>query len=470
MRFLVAVALLAASACAGTTPGEATPPDEPAGATAGQVPPAGDLGSRTGGVDWPCFLGPTGDGVSPEKGILAPWPAAGLRVVWRRKSGAGYATTSVSRGKAYLFDRVGDRARLTACRSETGESLWTFEYPTDYEDYYRYSNGPRCCPVVDGDRVYLYGAEGMLHCVRADDGKPLWKVDTRAEFGVVQNFFGVGSAPVVEGELLLVQVGGSPPGSADVPFQELKGNGSGLVAFDKHTGKVVYRVTDELASYAGPVLATSAGRRWCFLFARGGLVGLDPANGKVDFQFPWRARTLESVNAANPVVVGDRVLISETYGPGSALLKFRPGRCEPIWTDTANGRHKSLQCHWSTPVHVNGYVYGCSGRHENNAELRCVELQTGKVMWSQPGLTRTSLLLVDGHFVCLAEDGTLRLVRVNPAKYEEVSVLRPTGNGGEPLLKYPCWAPPVLAHGLLYVRGGDQLVCFELIPDGRRKK
>jgi outer membrane protein assembly factor BamB len=245
---------------------------------------------------------------------------------------------------------------------------------------------------------------------------------------------------------------------------ELKGNGSGLVAFDKLTGEVRYRVTDELASYASPALATIDGRRWCFLFARGGLVGLDPGNGKVDFHFPWRARVLESVNASNPLVVNDRVLISETYGPGSALLKVKPGGYEVIRTDASKARDKSLQCHWNTPIYVDGFAYASSGRHTGNAELRCIELATGKVMWSEPGLTRTSLLLVDGYFICLGEDGVLRLLRVNPKKYEEVSSLNLRSNEGAPLLQYPCWAAPIVSHGLLYARGRDRLVCLELIP------
>jgi outer membrane protein assembly factor BamB len=374
-----------------------------------------------------------------------------------------------SRGRLFLFDRVRDRARLSCYKSETGESLWTFEYPTDYRDYYGYNNGPRCCPAVDGDRAYIFGAEGMLHCLGVQDGKLIWKVDTQADFHVVQNFFGVGSTPVVEGELLLVQVGGSPKGSDPDDFARLKGDSSGLVAFDKYTGKVRYHVTDELASYAGPVLATIDQRRWCFLFARGGLVGLDPTTGKVDFRFPWRARILESVNASNPVVVGNRVFISETYGPGSALLEITPGGCKENWTDARRARNKSMQCHWNTPIHVDGYLYGCSGRHTGNAELRCIELATGKVMWSEPGLTRTSLLLIDGHFICLSEDGTLRLLRVNPHKYEEVSKVElRLPDRAEPLLQYPCWAAPIVSHGLLYVRGNERLVCLELIPPARR--
>jgi outer membrane protein assembly factor BamB len=195
-----------------------------------------------------------------------------------------------------------------------------------------------------------------------------------------------------------------------------------VVAFDKYTGKVKYRITSELASYASPVLATIKGRRWCFVLARGGLIGFEPASGKVDFHFPWRAPVEESVNASNPVVVGDRVFISETYGPGSALLKVKPGKYEVLWTDARKRRRdKSLQCHWNTPIYHDGFVYGCSGRHPWQAELRCVELATGKVMWSKPGLTLTSLLMVDGHFICLGEDGRLLLLKVNPHKYEEVS-------------------------------------------------
>ena len=134
------------------------------------------------------------------------------------------------------------------------------------------------------------------------------------------------------------------------------------------------------------------------------------------------------------------MLISETYGPGAALLEVKPGGCKEVWTDADKPRNKSMQCHWNTPIYVDGYLYGCSGRHTENAELRCIELATGKVMWSEPDLTRCSLLLVDGHFICLSEDGALRLLKVNPKKYEEVSRvdLKRTEDGEEvPLLQYP---------------------------------
>ena len=144
------------------------------------------------------------------------------------------------------------------------------------------------------------------------------------------------------------------------------------------------------------------------------------------------------------------------------LLEVQPGSCKEIWNDKDKGiRDKSMRCHWNTPIHVGGYLYGCSGRHSNEGELRCIELASGKVMWRERGLTRTSLLLVDNHFICLGEDGILRLIKVNPHKYEEVSSVElkmPGADGkadprGEPLLNEPCWAAPILSHGLLYVRG-----------------
>jgi outer membrane protein assembly factor BamB len=432
--------------------------------------------TRKTGSDWPCFLGPTHDSKSSETGIQ-PWPKAGPNVLWQTKLGAGYSAPVISRGRLFQLSRYGDQVRLTCMESETGKFLWKFEHPSDFEDLYGYDNGPRCSPVVDDDRVYTFGPEGMLHCRRVTDGKPVWKIDTREKFGVIQNFFGVGSTPIVEGDLLIALIGGSPAEDRSVApgqLDQVHGNGAGIVAFDKRTGKIKYQISDELASYSSPVCATIDGRRWCFAFARGGLLAFDPADGEIDFHFPWRAKILESVNASNPVVIDDLVFISETYGPGSALLRVKSGGYDVVWSDEKRPRDKAMQTHWNTAIHIDGYLYGSSGRHLENAELRCIELKTGKVMWSEPGLTRSSLLYVDGHFVCLSEDGTLRLLRATPEKYDvvtEVVLTDPEASedtvafgGSSRLLKPPAWAAPILSHGLLYVRGRDRLVCLELIP------
>lgn len=443
--FLAVAVLAAASSGAESLPGGGPP----------------SLWTRQHGSDWPSFLGPTADGKSTETGIRTDW-SAGLPILWHREIGEGYSAPSVARGRLFMFDRHGGQARLTCLNAETGAELWRREYPTDYEDYYEYSNGPRASPVVDGDRVYTLGVEGRLRCHRAVDGELLWELDTTARFGVVKNFFGVGSTPAIEGELLIVQIGGSPPGSPRIHSGEVRPNGTAVVAFDKLTGEIRYEIGDDLASYAAVKLATIEGRRWGLVFARGGLLGFEPATGRLEFQYPWRAKILESVNASTPVVVKDRVLVTETYGPGSSLLRVRPGGYEVVWKDPP-GRGQSLACHWNTPIHHDGVVYGSSGRNPGDSDLRAVELATGEVLWSEPRLQRASLLSVDGHFVVLSENGVLRLLRRDREKYDLVADLIPEA-AGEGLLTAPAWNAPVLAHGILYVRGKDRLVALELIP------
>jgi outer membrane protein assembly factor BamB len=441
-----------------------------------------DISTRTQGIDWPTFLGASRTNTSPEKGIITDWSEGKLKILWQAELGTSYGIGSISKGRYFQFDQVDDKTLVNCHNAETGKLLWQFDYATDYADLFGYDAGPRSSPIIEGNRVYLYGVEGTLLCLRASDGALVWQVDVHKQFGVVQNFFGVGSTPVIEGDLLLVMVGGSsreaqgiPPGQLDL----VEGNGSGIVAFDKYTGEVKYQVSDELASYSSPVVTTIGDRRWGFMFARGGLLGFEPASGKIDFHYPWRATLLESVNAATPLVVGDEVFISETYGAGSSLLKVRPGGYDVVWKDRANSRQKAMETHWNTPIYHDGYLYGSSGRHTQNAELRCVEWKTGKVSWSIPRLTRSSLLYVDNHFISLGEYGSLILFKANPREFEPVGEYLfqdpraqpdPLGLGSPFLLKYPCWAAPVLSHGLLYVRGSDRLLCIELVPEAGKRK
>jgi outer membrane protein assembly factor BamB len=382
--------------------------------------------------------------------------------------GTGYAAPAISDGRLYHFARFDNAERLTCFNAQTGAELWKCEYSTSYEDLLGYNNGPRATPTVDGSHVYTYGADGLLQCVNVADGAPIWRIDTRQDFNVVKNFFGVGSSPVVWGDLLLVHVGGSPPGGpADVYAAngQVQADGSALVAFDKTTGKVRWKTGDDLASYASPVVAKIGGRHVVFMFARGGLLAIDPAKGEALASFPWRARKLESVNASSPVVRGNEVFISETYELGSAVVRFTGNKFEEVWTDRDRRRNQAMALHWNTPIEQNGYLYGSSGYHVPEAELRCVDWKTGKVMWGEPNMGRSSLLLVEDKLVCLSEDGTLRIVLATPEKYDEIARWELTGAGGAPLLKYPAWSAPALARGLLYIQGADRLVCLKLMAD-----
>jgi outer membrane protein assembly factor BamB len=485
MRRLMFVVLALYSGCHAfvlvsmrTQPGHAHADEGMPPAVASDEPIPPDLGTRAAGIDWPDFLGPQRNARSPETGLPTEWTGVTPRIVWQCALGESYDAPSISRGRLFHFDRHEGVHRLTCRNSETGAELWKYEIPANYSDMLGYNNGPRATPVVDGNRVYVVTPEGAIHAVNAADGQRSWSVDTVADFGVVKNFFGVGSTPLIWGDLLFANIGGSPPGSPSDVYQaggRVEGNGTGIVAFDKFTGEVRWKSTDELASYASPVVEEIAGRPWCFVFARGGLMALDPRTGAVDFQFPWRAVKLESVNASSPVIVGDEVFISESYGLGSALLRMKDAsadnsapRYEAVWQDEDDKREKSLELHWNTAVHHDGHLYASSGQHTGSAELRCIEWKTGAVKWREPRLGRSSLLYVDGCFICLSEEGALRVLRATPERYEVLADITPKDAEGEPLLTYPAWTAPVLSHGLLYVRGANRLVCLELINSPNR--
>ncbi len=419
-------------------------------------------------ADWSDFLGPERNGKSQEKINISPWQKTGPPILWSKEIGTSYGPPTIANGCVYIFARHGDKARLTCLESKTGNEHWRYEYPTEYEDMYGYNNGPRCCPVVDNERIYIFGAEGQLHCVNAQSGQRVWQVDTTAKFNVVDNFFGVASHPAIEGDLLIVQIGGSPPGTPKNLWAsdgKPKPNGCGIVAFNKHTGEVVYKIADELSSYASPIFKTINGRRWGFAFLRGGLVGFEPATGKIDFHYPWRHPMIESVNASCPVIADDYVFISESYGVGSSVLQVKPGGYKVIWKDRANSRNKAMEMHWNTPIYHEGYLYGCSGRHSGGAEFRCVELKTGKVMWRQRVNERASLLWVNDYFIYLGEYGRMMLLKCTPQKAQLISEAVPLDKNGEPLIKYPAWAAPVVSDGFLYIRGKNRLICFKLDTD-----
>ena len=416
-------------------------------------------------ADWNDFLGPERNGKSEEKIEVAPWRNTGPPVIWHKKIGTSYGAPTIADGRLFIFARHGDMARLTCMESDTGTELWRFEYPTDYEDMYGYNNGPRSCPVIDGERVYIFGVQGKLHCLNVSDGHLLWKVDTADRYNVVQNFFGTASTPIVEEDLLIAQIGGSPPGTPKNIWASNgnpPSNGTGIVAFNKLTGEVVYEISDELASYASPIMATIDGRRWGFIFARGGLVGFEPATGKLDFYYPWRCPKIESVNASSPVVADDHVFISESYEVGSSVLQVSPGDYKVIWKDSPRRRNQSLRLHWNTAIHHEGYLYACSNRHASGAELRCVELKTGKVVWGQRVDERASLLWVNDYFIYLGEYGRLMLLKCTPETMEIISEAVPRDENGRQFIEYPAWSAPALSNGLLYIRGKDRLVCLDL--------
>jgi outer membrane protein assembly factor BamB len=387
-------------------------------------------------ADWPQFLGPDRNGISTETGLLDSWPKEGPPQVWRKKVGAGFSGPVVANGRLVLFHRVEDREVVECLDAANGKTQWTFSYATEYRDDFGFDEGPRSTPTIAEQRIYTLGAEGRLHCLDFQTGKKIWERWVNRDYEVPKGFFGVGTSPLVEGDLVVVNVGG-------------KGQKAGIVAFDKATGREVWKATDHEASYASPVSATIDGLRMLFVFTREGVVVLDPSNGRVRSSKPWRARIQASVNAATPLVIGDHVFVSASYQTGAVLLRVGPDRLEEVWkSDTV------LSNHYNTSVYHADHLYGVDGRQEYGARLRCIEFKTGKVCWTRERFGCASMLYADGKLIALTEAGDLVLLDATPEAYREkarASVLGPE-----------CRAHPALASGRLYARDGATLACWDL--------
>jgi outer membrane protein assembly factor BamB len=393
------------------------------------------LASDAKAEDWPQFLGPTRNGKYAASDLTTVFPKAGPPVVWKKTIGQGFSGPVVADGKLILFHRLGDKEIIECLASATGKEIWRFDYRTHYRDDFGFDEGPRSTPSIASGRVYIFGAEGMFHCLDFTTGKKLWAVDTHRQFDVRKGFFGAACSPLVEGRAVLLNIGGTKP--------------SGLVAFDRETGKVMWAVSRDEASYSSPVAATGGGLRSVFCFTRNGLIGADPANGSIRFEFPWRARMQASVNAATPLVLGDLVFISSSYQTGAALLQVTGSAVKKVWSSD-----DVLSNHYASSLAHNGYLYGFHGRQEHGPSLRCVQLQTGKVMWSVEPFGSGTLTLAGEHLLVLKESGELLIAAATPKAFQPVAKAQ--------IIPGTVRAYPALAQGRLYVRNENSLVCVSL--------
>ena len=392
-------------------------------------------GMTLGAQDWPHFLGPERDGHYSGPPLDRDWPGGAPRELWRRPVGEGFAGPVVSGGRLLLFHRLRDREVLEALDAETGDPIWRYDYPSSYRDDFGFDEGPRSAPVVAGDRVYTFGAQGQLHAVDLETGNGVWRVDTRARFRFRKAFFGAAGSPLVEGGRVIANVGGPD---------------AGIVAFDADSGEVLWTVAGEEASYSSPVGATFDGVRHALFFTRDNFVSLDPASGRERFRRSWRARIRASVNAATPLVTDDLVFVSAQYGTGAGLFRVAGSGLDELWRS-----NDVMSNHYATSVHRDGYLYGYHGRQEFGPSLRAVALETGEVAWYVPRFGGGSVLLAGDVLVVMRESGELMLADASPEAFTPVARAR--------LLRGTVRAYPALAGGRLYVRNDDTLLAVSLV-------
>ena len=386
---------------------------------------------------WPQWRGPRRDGVVHVPDLLTEWADDGPPKRWQTRIGIGYSSFAVKDGRLYSLFKKAEWEVVACWRVEDGKEVWRHDYDCSYapQDY----PGPRSTPTLDGDRLYTVGSAGMFLCLDAATGAPHWKKDLLTEFHASAPHWGISFSPLIDGDLVFTSPGGR--------------NGNSLAAFNKMTGELVWKALDDPAGYSSPLAVTIAGVRQILFFTGDSLVGVSASEGKLCWRFPWA--TSYAVNAATPVVFqarkGDQVLdyvfIASGYGKGCALLKIEVSGSGSFEAKMVY-QGDQMCSHFGSPVRRGEHLYGI-----DESRLICLNLRTGQVTWTHPGVNRGSLLRVDDHLLVLGEQGKLLLVKAT-TRYEEEAEARP--------FRDRCWTMPVLAEGRLILRDERMMKCYDL--------
>jgi outer membrane protein assembly factor BamB len=381
-------------------------------------PAAADV--ATPAADWPCYLGANRDNTSADKGLKL-WSGDTAKVLWKKNVGVGHSCMVVV-GKQLYTQGAGC---VWCLDTATGDTVWTYP-PADAAN--RKGGETTATPAVADGLVFALNNDHMLLCLDAAKGQFQWskKVD---DFGVKRGGWALSCSPLVVGDKVLMDLG--------VVF-----------LLDKKTGDLIWKAGSETAGYASAVVFPYSGDKFVTSFNADGLAIYNLAGGELVAKYPWV--TGHRVNAATPIVSGDKFFISSGYGRGCSLLKLEGGELKKIW------ENKDLNNHCQTSVLHDGCLYGVHGQQGQRSSLKCLDFETGEVKWDEKGLkVGGGLTLADGKLFVMVDGGELLVAEATPKEFKELARAK--------VLEGQCWTMPVVANGHVYCRShaGD-LLCVDL--------
>ncbi len=398
--------------------------------------------------DWPQWRGAHRDGiVSAQTGALASLPA-NPKIQWRMRVGPGHSGPVVVDGKLLYQDQVNDQEVAHLVDLATRKEIWRRMYDPNPAEYSNFGTGPRSTPTVEDDRVYVQSGRGKLACLNLSDGAVRWAVDFEKDFGAIwfgnrssnpvakttaARRHGNNGAPVILGDRIFAGVG-DPEGAT-------------LAAFDKHTGKKLWQCGTDNSAYSSLMAGRLGGVDHVIHFNADALVGADAATGDILFRIP--IRTGAKRHTVTPLLDGDTVWVSShSQGQYKTLVKGRK-QIESAW------RLEDVKTQLSTPVLVDGHLYGLGTTYRNQADFVCIDYQTGKVKWNKERSfgDYASIIAVGDKLLALNSNGELILLKANPEKYEELGRMQVCGK---------TWSFPAYVDGVLYVRDERQILAMKL--------
>ena len=416
--------------------------------------------------DWPQWLGPKRDSVWRETGILEKFPESGPKVKWRVPISGGYAGPAVADGRVYVTDRVRapgakdpqspfDRGNVSStervfCLNETdGKILWKHEYDCPYTVSYK--AGPRCTPTVHGGKVYTLGSEGHLFCFEAASGSIVWSKELKKEYKIESPLWGFTGHPLIDGQKLICLVGGE---------------GSVAVAFDKDTGKELWRsLSAKEPGYCPPTMIEAGGTRQLLIWHAEAINSINPETGKPYWSIPIVPNYGMSI--ATPRKLADNLFIS---GNGKSML-MKLASDKPAATEVWRGNARlAMYCINSTPFLEDGHIFGV----DQGGQLRGAKIESGERLWESTKATTgpktansgTAFLVKNGdRFFIFMETGELVIAKLSPKGYEEISRCKLLDVTTEAFGRNVVWSHPAFANKCVYARNDKEIVCASLAAE-----
>jgi outer membrane protein assembly factor BamB len=394
---------------------------------------------------WPHLRGPTHDAVSPETGLADAWPTKGPPVLWMRELGPGYSALIAVGGRVYTQDQDLAGQSVLCLDADSGQTIWEYRVGWPYEPGGMYP-GPRSTPTWHDGRVYFTSPYGLAGCLGADDGRLLWSVDLKRQFGGRGFDFGYACSPLVDDGKVILPAGGK---------------GASVVALHALDGSTIWASGDEPASYASPMPLVLGGRRYVAAFLQNTLALLDLKTGRIAWQH--RSSRGYDEHSSQPLYQEPYLMVASPFHAGARTYRLESSGAAPAKGGQIEAvetwHNEKMSNDTASSVLVDGCVYGFDLRdpqarphRPSRGEFRCLDLRTGQIRWSSAEPGHATVIAADGKLLMLNDQGQILLTRANPDRYEELG--RAQIFSGE-----ICWTAPALARGRLYLRSPTRAAC-----------
>jgi outer membrane protein assembly factor BamB len=401
---------------------------------AAPAPAADAKAVEVGPADWPEFRGPKRDGLVTGVNLDSNWTAHPPELVWKHRVGPGWGSFAVAGGKLFTQEQRGDAEAVVCYDAATGAEAWEYKSPGRFSESIA-GPGPRATPTIHGGKVYAQGATGKVAKLDAATGKQEWVGDVVAAGGALPQW-GFAASPLVTDGVVIVYAGG--------------GAGKGTVAFHTDSGAVAWLAGSAKHAYSSAQLATFGGERQALVLSDFGLEAFRPASGEKLWEYAW---TIPGVNrSTQPMVLSDTdVVIGTGVGNDQGVRRLRVTRNSDGWKVDEVWKTRGVKPYFNDAVAVGGHLYGF-----DDDRFCCVDLATGRQRWKETGYGHGQVLGLPDQGLLLVQTATgpVALVQADPAELNELAKL--------PALAGKTWNHPVVAHGRLYVRNGQEAACYRL--------